>query len=253
VKALIFLILLSLIPKVFFTQDSYNEDELISRFRPGAMWYYTGFKPAEIGKARKYDRLIVDVLYNDWHGKMVKPFSVNPSSIGFNLNFMIEKPLTKNNTMSLAYGLSYGLFRVNSTNFFVRNQIVNNSIGSTQMVENIDQYGIEKSLFKLHSLSVPFELRFRGKNWKHAKIHFGARVSYQFRGVTSLSTKENGITNEQKTIGFYDLNPINFSTHLRFGIRNWSLYASYGFLPFFKDPVSIQLRPLQFGLSLSLF
>jgi hypothetical protein len=248
-KTIVVLFILNLIPQVFFAQDSDNEPDLISRFRPGVMWYYTGFKPAEVGKARKYDRLILDFVYNDWFGKNTKPFKVNPSSIGFNLNFMIEKPIAVNNTFSIAYGLSYGLFRVNTNDFFVRNSLTE----STQLINNIQQYGIEKSVFKLNSISIPIEIRFRGKNWKHSKVHYGAKVSYQFRGVSSLSAKQNGIINEQKTIGFYDLNPLNFSAYFRYGIRNWSIYASYGFLNLFKSPQSVQLRPFQFGISLSLF
>lgn len=239
---------------VFYTfnalsQDSDSEEKLISRFRPGIMWFYTGLKPATPEKVRKYDRLIIDFTYNDWLSKEIKPFKNKATSIGFNTHLMFDLPITKGNTVSFGTGISYGLFRVHTQGFFVRNE----QTKSTEFFEDASVYGIEKSIVKVNSLSVPFEMRFRGKNWKHAKLHIGASVSYQFHASTSLSTKNNKIEYQQKTIGFYDLNPINVSSHVRFGIRNWSLYASYGFLPLFKSNESIKLNAFQFGLSLSLF
>ncbi len=231
----------------FFAQDS--DENLISRYRPGALWFFTGIRPAEPERVRKYDRLIVDLVYNDWQSKDVKPFKVSPLSIGFNANLMFDIPLAKNNVVSLGTGISYGLFHVNSDDFFKRNEVSK----STELISDIKQYGIEKSTFNMNTLSVPLELRFRGKNWKHAKIHLGAKVTYQFHASTNLSSKFNGITNQQKTIGFYDLNPLNVSSHIRFGIRNWSFFASYSYLKIFKSDVSTKLNPFQFGVSLSLF
>ena len=47
----------------------------ISRFRPGTMWFMTGFRPAIPEKVRKYDRLVFDITYNDWLGDR-DPFKV---------------------------------------------------------------------------------------------------------------------------------------------------------------------------------
>ena len=232
-----------------FSQDSDNEPDIVSRFRPGVMWFYTGLKPATPEKVRKYDRLIFDIVYNDWQSKDVKPFKVAPSSIGFNTNLMFDIPLTKGNTVSFGTGLTYGFFHVRMNDFLTRNSIEN----STKIIANIGQYGIEKSVFNMNTLSIPLELRFRGKNWKHAKLHIGGKFTYQFHASTILSSKYDGIISQQKTIGFYDLNPINASAHIRFGIRNWSFFASYGFMPIFKSDLSTKLNPLQFGVSISVF
>ncbi len=245
-----YLLILSVLYSLnFFSQDSDSEEKLISRFRPGVMWFYTGLKPATPEKVRKYDRLIVDLVYNDWLSKEIKPFKNKATSIGFNTHLMFDLPITKGNTISFGTGISYGLYRVHTNGYFVRSELFQ----KTEFFNDASLYGVEKSVFKLNTLSVPFELRFRGKNWKHAKFHVGARVSYQFHGSTTLSSTNEKIESQQKTIGFYDLNPINVSSHIRFGIRNWSLYASYGFLPLFKSSESVQLNPFQFGVSLSLF
>lgn len=231
----------------YYAQD--QDENLISRYRPGFAWFHTGFKPAIPEKVRKYDRLIFDITYNDWISKTQKPFKVSPLSIGFNSNIMFDIPLRKGNTRSFAWGISYGLYRYQMYDFFTRNE----SEKSTNLIKDISQYGIEKSVFKVNSLSIPFEFRFRGKRWEHSKFQFGARVSYFFHPNTNLVSKTNKIEFIQKTVGFYDFEHFNASAHIRFGVRNWSIYASYNFLKLFKSDLSPQLNPFQFGLSISLF
>jgi hypothetical protein len=226
-----------------------QEKELITRYRPGVMWFLTGVRPAKLEKVRKYDRLIFDITYNDWIGKQSKPFKNKPTSIGLNVSTMFDVPLVIKNTIAFAWGINYNLFRVDFHDLFFRNSDSN----YTSIVKKIEQYGIEKSIFKVHSLAIPLELRFRGKNWKHMKFHVGTKLAYQFMGTTVLSNKIKGITSKQKIIGFYDLNPLQISTHIRFGIRNWAFFANYNLFPFFKSKQSYQINGLQFGLSVSLY
>jgi hypothetical protein len=244
-KKQVFILLFILISGFSVSQDS----DLISRYRPGAMWFYTGIKPAKPEMVRKYDRLIVDLVYNDWVGKSVKPFKNNWSSIGFNTALMFDVPLVKRNKIALGIGLAYGLYRIDHKDLFNRKVDSN----YTAIIPNAKQYGIEKSIFKVHSLSIPLELRFRGENWKHLKIHLGGKFSYQFMSNTVLSSTNNKLLTKQKTHGFYDFNPINTSAHIRFGIRNWAFYAQYNFIPFFKSKQSVQINGFQFGISLSLY
>ncbi|MCE3295710.1 MAG: hypothetical protein K0R65_1424 [Crocinitomicaceae bacterium] len=227
-----------------------QDTDIMSRHRPGALWYYAGVKPPLPDRVRRYDRLVFDIVYNDWMSKSQKPFKVSPLSIGFNVNTMFDVPMTKNNTVSFGFGFAYGLYRVRMNDFFVRNETEQ----STELITDVKQYGIEKSVFKVNSLSIPLELRFRGTNWKHIKIHVGGRVSYYFLPSTTLTGNMDGkIVSKQKTVGFYDFNNFNASAHIRFGIRNWGLYASYDFMPFFKSAQSTKLNPFQFGVSVSLF
>ena len=246
-KSLLIFLLTILSFQSFAQYDSEGVD-LISRFHPGSMWFYTGLRPATPEKVRKYDRLMFDLTYNTFSGDL-KPFKNRWNSIGFNTNLMFDIPLVKGNTKSFGIGFSYGLYRIKMNDFFVRND----SDETTTLISDISQYGIEKSVFKYNSLSIPMEFRFRGKNWKHAKFHIGGKISYLFHPNTNLSTEVDGITSIQKTIGFHDFNHLNASAQLRFGSRNWSFYASYNFLKLFKNKSSIQLNPFQFGLSVSLF
>lgn len=234
----------------FLVLNTFAQDgDLVSRHRPGFMWFDNGMKPAILEKVRKYDRLIFDVVYNDWVSKSHKAFKVSPLSIGFNVNFMFDIPITKGNTSSFGIGFAYGLYRIRMNDFFVRNDVE----GSTKLIHDISQYGIEKSVFKLNSLSIPFEYRLRGKNWKHTKLHFGAKASFFFYPSTTLSAKSGKIVSQQKNVGFYDFNHFNASAYLRFGIRNWSIFASYNFIPLFKDESSTVLNPIQAGVSISLY
>lgn len=247
-KRFILYIVICLFAFSAFTQS--QEEDSISRFRPGGMWYYTGIKPATSERVRKYDRLIIDITYNDWFSKTQKPFKVNPLSIGFNTNFMFDVPLSRSNTIAFSWGIAYGLYRVDMNDFFVRNSFEK----STELIHNSKQYGIQQSLFKVNSLAIPLAIRFRGKNWKHCKFNVGGKIAYRFRPSTRLSSKSpDGIISQQKTIGFYDFNPIEVSAYFRFGIRNWSLYGSYSFIPLFKNALSTELNTFQFGLSISLF
>ena len=75
-RALIIFLLLTKL--VTFGQDK----ELITRYRPGVMWFLTGIRPAQPEKVRKYDRLIFDITYNDWIGRKTEPFKNNVSSNG---------------------------------------------------------------------------------------------------------------------------------------------------------------------------
>lgn len=244
---LTYIVFLSLV----FRLSAQDQDvDIMSRHRPGALWYYAGVKPPLPDRVRRYDRLVFDVVYNDWMSKTIKPFKVSPLSIGFNVNTMFDVPMTKNNTVSFGFGFAYGLYRVRMNDFFVRNETEQ----STELVPDVKQYGVDKSVFMANSLSIPLEIRFKGANWKHFKIHLGGRIAYSFLPSTTLYAKtDDDINSQQKTIGFYDFNHFNASAHIRFGIRNWGFYGSYSLVPLFKDAQSTKLYPFQFGLSLSVF
>lgn len=231
-----------------FGQD--QDTDIMSRHRPGMFWYYAGVKPPIPEKVRRYDRLVFDLTYNDWISKSQKPFRVSPLSIGFNCNMMFDVPLAQSHTTTFGIGVAYGLYRVRMNDFFVRNE----EGRYTELIPDVEQYGVEKSVFKVNSLSVPVEIRFKRPEWAHFKIHFGGRFSFFFLPSTVLSGSNGGeISSHQKTVGFYDFNHFNVSAHLRIGIRNWGFYASCNFLPLFKDEQSTKLYPIQAGVSISLF
>ena len=90
-----------------------TDSSLVSRFRPGAMWFYTGIRPADTGKVRKYDRLIFDVTHSTFNGD-VQPFTNKGLSLGLNTSLLFDIPLTKGNTISIGTGISHSVFQQSS-------------------------------------------------------------------------------------------------------------------------------------------
>lgn len=227
-----------------------SKGELISRFHPGSMWYFTGFRPAETEKVRKYDRLIFDLTYNDWSGDL-GPLKNNWNSLGFNTNLMFDIPLAKENVVSLGIGLSHSIYRVSNNSL----QFAADSTHSYTLLSTLTESqsnGIKRSL-GANSFALPLELRFRTKGWKHFKVHLGGKVGYQYD--LFAKSKMDG-SNGRVILKDHDLPDVNrliYSAHIRFGLRNWALYASYNLNSIFKNDQSPQLNMIQAGLSISLY
>ncbi len=243
-KILIFVSLL-VVSNAFGQYDS--KGEIRSRFRAGFMWYYTGLRPAKEEKVRKYDRLIFDVVYNDWNGD-VKPFENHWASIGLNTNMMFDIPLTKGNTVSLGVGVAHQIMRIRHDQTFLKYDTPAKTVYSESVAGNFDRNILMGNLF-----AVPIELRFRKESWRHFKFHIGGKIGYQANMYSKRVYNEGANRDVVKDYGFPDLNPLVYGAHVRIGLRNWALYASYNFNPMFKNSESTAINQLQFGLSISLY
>lgn len=228
-----------------FSQYDGKDPELVSRYRPGILWFMTGMRPAKIGRPRKYDRLIVDLTYNDWVNDS-SLFLVKPPSLGWNLNFMKDIPLNDGNGLSLGIGLSYRYQRVRYDGIMAQDTL---SRASVWMLG--DQPGIDKSVFGSHGFAVPLELRLRVKKWKHVKLHVGGHIGYRTQTFTKVWMDDSKSATKNKDL--YDADPFFYGVHARLGIRNWALFANYSLTKQFKSDKSTSLQPIAFGLSISLF
>ena len=245
-SAIIFLILI--VPLMSFGQyDGEGSDE-ISRFRPGTMWFMTGLGPAKPERVRKYDRLIFDITYNDWTGDR-DPFNLKWNSIGFNTNWMFDIPLAKKNIVSLGIGPSYSLQR------FVHNEILahDSAYTYTQFSDMFELTEDWQESFNVHEFALPLELRLRTKGWRHFKVHLGGKIGYRTNVIRRAKFDDGDIKYDIRHRSLPDVNHLSYSAHVRIGMRNWAIYGSYNFSPLFKSSESIQLYPLQMGLSISLF
>jgi hypothetical protein len=245
---------ISIIVCLFIVAYSANaqkpDSNLISRFRPGFLWFYGGIRPSKLVDAKKYDRLVVDVLCNDWINKNQSLFQNHWSSIGFNVQTIFDIPFNSKNTVGLGIGLGYGHSRIQSDYFL--NHVDSNQ--TTILTEVPLNSGIEKSVFTVNKIFIPIEMRFRTAGWKHFKFQLGGRIGYQFLAQTHLFSKNpSGLKVETITSNFKDLNPLLMSVHARIGIRNWAFTASYNLNPYFKNKQSTTLNGLELGLSISLF
>jgi hypothetical protein len=231
----------------FSQYDGQGANE-ISRFRPGTMWFFTGARPAKPAKQSKYDRLIVDVTYNDWIGDEAL-FQNSWASIGLNTNLMFDIPLTKGNTVALGIGVAHQYTNVRHDNKFVMDEVANTSIYTLKDSSDI----FRKSMFIGNSFSIPFELRFRSSSWKHVKFHLGIKLGYQVNTLSKSVSLIKWQKEVSKRYGSPDESKFLYSVHARLGFRKWALYASYNVNTIFSNSKSTQLNAVQFGLSRSLF
>ena len=155
--------------------DSQGPD-LISRFKPGGMWYFTGFRPAIPEKVRKYDRLIFDLTHNEWNGDL-SPIQSRWTTIGLNTNLLFDIPLSKGNTVSIGTGLTYSMFKMRNDELIFTQDTSGRY--TTLVQQPIVDFQPTKRYLGGNSFSVPLELRFRTKGWKHFKVHLGGRIGYQ--------------------------------------------------------------------------
>ncbi|MFN5147808.1 MAG: hypothetical protein ACK457_07835 [Flavobacteriia bacterium] len=243
-------VLVMLFPLISWGQYN-NEEYIASRFKPGFMWFYTGLRPAQPEKVRRYDRLIFDITYNDWNGDL-KSFKNDWKSIGLNTSLMFDIPITKGNTISFGTGLTHSLFRISSTGHYFAPDSLHRFTTHTAEVNN-GFVPVPDRYLCGNGLGIPLEFRFRTKGWKHFKVHAGGRVGYQFNIYSKAITE--GLDGDiiEKFYNFPDVNRLTYSAHIRMGIRNWALYASYNFNSLFSDNNSVDLKLIQFGLTVSLF
>lgn len=225
------------------------DPELATRYRPGILWFYDGFKSTKLADARKYDRFIIDLVHSDWMSDNTRPFTNHPASIGFNTQFIFDFPLTRQNIISFGIGLGYGHNKIRST------QVVTNfnNTTETQLASQSLFPDLRKSIFKSNVLFVPVELRFRTPGWQHVKLHVGARFGLQMLAKTKDYLTVDGSKKVVKTKEFDDLNRWLMSVHTRIGIRNWAITASYNITPYFDTDKVNQINGLELGLSFSFF
>lgn len=227
--------------------DGEGADE-ISRFRPGSLWFFSGFNPYEEGKLRKYDRLMIDLTYNDWMGDL-KPFNNQWGSIGVNTSFMWDIPMMEKNTASFGIGISHSFFRISNKyhTFFP------DPTNSYTMHQEGNLPEARHRYIGGNSLSVPIEFRFRTKGWKHFKFHIGGKVGYQLDAFAKNVYKDEHGKSIEKYRNFSDVSRLIYSAHVRIGMRNWAIFGSYNFNKIFKNDQSPNIHLLQMGLTLSLF
>jgi hypothetical protein len=225
-------------------QWGYKDEDIASRYKPGILWFNTGWRPAAEDKTRKYDRLIADVVYS-----LPQVNGLNQTvkgSFGWNINPMWDIPLTPGNTVSIGIGVSYRNARLGLTNI-----IQEDSTAKATTILDTSYSGVNKQVLGSHVFAVPLEIRFRAAKWKHFKFHLGGYFGYQPRMYNKLWYKENETMYVRKKL--MDNNPLVYGVHMRMGFRNFALFADYRLSTSFKSDKSTELNFLTFGLSFSLF
>lgn len=242
----VYLLLCLLLTFPAFSQYDGKDPGIASRFRPGFMWFNTGWRPGKNDRDRKYDRLMIDLTYNDWMNDSAL-FLVKPPSLGYNVHGMWDIPLTKGNGLSLGIGISYRFQHVRYDGAMLRDTMNQ----ATQWVLFSGPSVVDKSVFTSHAFAIPIELRIRVPKWRHAKLHLGGYIGYR------VSTYTKTWTNDGKTMvkdrHFFDDEPVLYGVHARLGIRNVAFFADYSLSKQFKSDKSTSLQPIALGITFSIF
>jgi hypothetical protein len=237
-KGLFILILL-----VFGTLRA-QDSLLISRHRPGLFWFFDGMRPTKSTDNHKYDRLVLDLTYNDWCGDL-SPFQNRWNSIGVNVNFMKDIKFKKTKVFSLGIGMGYGFSSFSSNyKFLVDKQFIE--------ISKIEKSGIhDHARSNLHRFYVPLELRFSTKNWNRWKFAIGGTFGIN-AGMNQRLIDSDGAKMERTNLSEYT-SILNYGVHTRLGYRNFSLFGSYQINNLFRGRGNTDLHQFQLGLSISLF
>jgi len=215
--------------------------------RPGLFWYFSGLRPFKDIDRKKYDRVIVDLTYNDWIGEN-GPFQNHWNSIGVSAS--INKDIQLERTENLAFGIGLGYAYLNHRAprvFYVT------PFQSVQSIIPSASDSIISSYLTIHQFYIPIELRLRSKGWKHKKLIFGARIGIQpIMNISSYRTFEGQVEYSEIKLK-EEYNWFYLSTYIRFGFRNWSIFGAFQPLSIFSNNQSMEIRPVQIGISLSLF
>lgn len=231
------------------TQAKYkSENDLITRYRPGIMWFFSGLEQYEVEKLRKYDRLVVNINYNDWHGD--KEFFESPwNSIGVDLALFFDIPFTRQNTAGMGIGIGYSHYSNRTSWQFSSNygQKITTALPFAKGQEP------KSHLYAANYIEIPLEFRFRSKGYSHFKFMVGGKIGYRINDYSRDVFHIEGKNYKVKRYGFVDSNPLRYGVTARIGIRNWALYGTYYFSPLFTNKKSVELYPFALGLSISLF
>tara|TARA_B100000524_G_scaffold237545_1_gene126622 strand:- start:11326 stop:12045 length:720 start_codon:yes stop_codon:yes gene_type:complete len=224
-----------------------GQSERQSQERPGLFWYYSGLRPFKDIDRKKYDRVIIDLTYNDWIGEN-GPFQNNLNSIGFSVS--INKDVQFKSTERVAFGIGLGYAYLNHRTprvFYLT------PFDAVQAAIPSPTDSILSSFLTIHQFYVPLELRLRSIGWKHVKLILGARVGVQPRmNFSSYRQFEEEVSYSEVKLR-EEYNWFYLSTYARLGFRNWSLFFAYQPLTLFSNNESLDIHPIQMGISLSLF
>lgn len=194
------------------------------------------------------DCIMVDLVYNDWHGDR-DPFKSPIGSIGFNLALMHHWNITKNGFISFGLGLGYSYFKNRSFVSYQRNF----GKGTTNLmpVDSINEPNIVQ--FGANYIEIPLDFRFITKGKNHFKFMIGGKIGVNVKSSDKVFSRIGGKRYVTKTTNYPDINLWRYGVTARIGMRNITLFGAYYFSSIFTNDKSTELYPFSLGITLSLF
>lgn len=232
------LLLFSLFCNTSFSQE--RDSLLASKYRPGIFGFFTGWKLSNRPWIARHDRFVLDIKYCDLATlPKLKAFNNKWNSVGVNVQFMADIPMSNSGTVAFGIGLGYGFDK------FVHNTDLKESEANNYYFSDITSF--DKSILRTHTFMVPVEFRFRTKGRKHFKFHLGSSVGYRF-GNNKDYTSQSTLRTKTKTMNNFEW--LYLDVHARMGMRNWAIFVSANMLPILRKT---KIYPVNIGISISLF
>tara|TARA_R110000796_G_scaffold37722_4_gene95422 strand:+ start:336863 stop:337552 length:690 start_codon:yes stop_codon:yes gene_type:complete len=187
--------------------------------------------------------------------------------LGLNYNFMLNRPdgVVQRN---FSYGLQGGIIRdlplnVNrnfglgigigyAVNSYYTNLISTADNGTVSYSVASSDFKFDRSKFEIHSIELPFELRWRNStptDYKFLRIYSGIKFGYNFSARSKLVTSDtrNGFANP-------DIEKFQYGLTFNLGYNTFNLHLYYSLSDFLKkDTVldtgeTIAMKPIRIGL-----
>ncbi|WP_165749082.1 porin family protein [Cellulophaga sp. Z1A5H] len=191
------------------------------------------------------DQFYLGVNYNFMLKKPDDVFKRN-FSYGLQIGFIKDLPLNDSRTIALGLGLGYAV------NSYYSNLIVTNENDVISYYAESDASLYNRSKFELHSIELPFELRWRNSSptkYKFLRIYSGVKFAYNFSARSKLvtSTERLGFSNP-------DLERLQYGLTLNLGYNTFNLHLYYSLSDFLKKDTqldtgeAIAINSLRVGL-----
>lgn len=166
-------------------------------------------------------------------------------SFTWNLNVLEHKFSLYKNYIGLTTGLG-----VNFTQLGLRQYVLNTNSDSLWAVKDtVNNY--DKNKLRAVYLQVPLLLEFCSKEsgeegfYLAAGVIGGLRLASSVKTVIATETKDVRAKNK----GEYALNAFRMDAAVKFGYKDWGLFANYNVLPLFDTKMTEGVYPLTFGLT----
>lgn len=166
----------------------------------------------------------------------------------WNLNLLEHKFNFGTPYVGLTTGLGF-----NFTSIGFKDNYLLNSTADTVFatIDTVTTYS--KNKLKATYLTVPLLLEFNTSRNASNNFYLAAGVVGGVRIASKIKRKGefDGKSFDQKEKGTYGLNPFKADALVRLGYNDWGVFASYSLVPLFEKDRTIEVYPLNFGLSLN--
>lgn len=206
---------------------------------------YFGFSQVKDSIGKKYleDQIYLGITYNVLNNR---PQNISPNgfSNGIFIGYIKDIPFNKERNFGFGLGLGYG------RNTYFQNLKIS-EINNTTIFEPIEGT-FSKNKFSLHSIEVPFEIRWRtstSTKYKFWRVYSGMKFGYVFASNAKL---KQGRTTVVRNIS--EVNKFQYGFTLSLGYGTWNVTAYYALNDIFSDAFvgttgeSIETRELRVGL-----